>query len=145
MKNDLVLVELRRIADEHAGKLLPRDIVEAARPEGAPLHSQFEWDDTEAAERWRIHQARMLLNVVVEYIDTGDGAYSVQAFVSLRPDRITDSGYTRTVGVLSNVRQRQQLLEDALEELAAFREKYRALRELASIFEAMKKVRKKIA
>ena len=29
-------------------------VVEAARPEDAPLHSYFEWDDTEAARRYRL-------------------------------------------------------------------------------------------
>lgn len=39
-------------------------VVDAARPEDAPLHPVFEWDDSIAAERHREHQARNLIRSV---------------------------------------------------------------------------------
>ena len=35
------------------GRLSPLDLVEASRPEDAPLHNEFEWNDTIAAQKWR--------------------------------------------------------------------------------------------
>ena len=39
-------------------------VVDAARPDDAPLHPAFEWDDSIAAERHREHQARNLIRSV---------------------------------------------------------------------------------
>ena len=39
-------------------------VVDAARPEDAPLHPGFEWNDSIAAERHREHQARNLIRSV---------------------------------------------------------------------------------
>lgn len=41
-----------------------RAVVDAARPEDSPIHDQFEWDDSEAAEQYRIAQARRLVRSI---------------------------------------------------------------------------------
>jgi len=56
--------ELDRIRVAHNG-LRPADVVDESRPEDAPLHPVFEWQDPIAAERWREHQARDLIRQVV--------------------------------------------------------------------------------
>jgi hypothetical protein len=55
--------ELTRIYNEH-GALSAQVVVDAARPEDAPLHPAFEWDDSTAAEAYRREQARTLIKVV---------------------------------------------------------------------------------
>lgn len=40
------------------GKVVPSDLVEAARPEDSPAHPGFEWDDEVAGREYRLHQAR---------------------------------------------------------------------------------------
>ena len=60
--------ELQKIYKEH-GKLTPEMVVEYAKDENSPLHEHFDWDDSEAARKWRVHQARMLVckvNIVSE-------------------------------------------------------------------------------
>ena len=42
--------ELELIAEAHGGILYPRDVVEFAKDEETALHSQFTWDDSEAAD-----------------------------------------------------------------------------------------------
>lgn len=88
----------------------------------ATLHSQFDWDDSSAAGKYRIHQARQLIRVVVSYEKVGDGkpvAYRV--FVSLTPDRETvGGGYRLASTVLSDEDQRRQLLLDARDEMKRF-------------------------
>lgn len=56
--------ELHRIATEH-GHLSSELVVEEARPESAALHPAFEWDDSVAGERYRVHQASTLVRAVV--------------------------------------------------------------------------------
>jgi hypothetical protein len=78
--------ELLAIRDAN-GRLTAPLVVEAARPEDAPLHSQFEWDDGVAAEKYRLTQARHLITSVKVRFVQSDGTYGrVNEFMSvLRP------------------------------------------------------------
>lgn len=49
---------------ETAGYLTASAVVEAARDPSSPLHGEFEWDDSEAAVRYRLYQARTLIRRV---------------------------------------------------------------------------------
>lgn len=142
MSNPIIITELKRIAAAHNGKLMPADVVESARPKSSPLHSRFEWDNTEAAERYRLWQARQLISVTVEYLGSGEQASLEKVFVSLTTDR-DRGGYRSLVTVMSDQQHRERLLEDALDEMRRFHKKYKELNELAAVFEAMKQVSKK--
>lgn len=141
-----IVAELKRIAQENDGVLKAEAVVEAARPPASPLHNSFEWDDNEAAERWRIYQARNLIRVSVEFLNVpGSEPVKVSAFVSLTPDREQEGGgYRLMINVMSRKESREQLLEDALAELKTFEDKYAGLKELAEVFAASRKARKRI-
>lgn len=55
--------ELARITAQHDG-LTPAVVVDESRPDDAPLHPVFEWDDAVAAELHRQHQADTLIKSV---------------------------------------------------------------------------------
>jgi len=58
------------VALEHRGRLTAAAVVDSARDPQSPLHRYFEWDDTSAAESWRLEQARSLIRsvrVIVTY------------------------------------------------------------------------------
>lgn len=130
------LERLRRTAAD--GILQPRAVVEAARDPESPLHPEFEWDDTDAAEKWRLYQARNLINVVVRYVDAGHGKQiACRVYASLTSDRQGEGGYRLVTDVLADSALRQQLLADARADMKRFRDKYRDLEELADVFEAM--------
>jgi hypothetical protein len=57
--------ELERIKQQNGGYMKSRDVVDASRPESAPLHPAFEWDDWRAAENYRRHQASTLIRALV--------------------------------------------------------------------------------
>lgn len=133
--SDVVVEELKSIAKKHRGILSPQDVVEAAEPKSSPLHSHFEWDDTEAGRKYRLEQARQLIRVSVEMIEGAN--VESRVFVSLSSDRIGDGGYRTLVSVLSTERGRAALLTDAISELRTFRRKYERLRELAEVFRAI--------
>jgi hypothetical protein len=46
------------------GVLSPADVIDAARNPNSAMHSQFEWDDSEAAQAYRLQQARALIRRV---------------------------------------------------------------------------------
>lgn len=135
------LAELKRIAKEHGGVLTPGDVVAAAADETSPLHSAFEWDDSEAARKYRLEQARHIIRVTVEVIGGGDNGRQIQAFVSVRSDRTDAGGYRHAPTLMRSKDGRAAILETALWELEAFQKKYAALNELADVFAAIKAAR----
>jgi hypothetical protein len=114
-------------------------VVECARPPRSPLHSHFCWDDTKAAEQYRLWQARELIQVVVHVLP--GRSIETRAYVSLRDSRGGENGYRALVDVLSDTDLRRRLLQDALAELRYFEEKYRDLKELAQLFLVSRKLR----
>lgn len=47
------------------GELTAAAVLDESRPEDAPLHAAFEWDDSKAAEHYRLQQSRQLIKAVV--------------------------------------------------------------------------------
>lgn len=116
---------------EADGNLNAQALVDVSRPEDAPLHGAFEWDDARAGEEWRRHQARNIINAIVIREEEKE---PVRAFFNL-----TTEG-NRYMSVTAIVRQEdkyRQLLEDAREELKTFRRKYESLAELQTLFSCM--------
>jgi hypothetical protein len=142
MQND-ILRELKEISAKRDGRLLATDVVAYAKNPKTALHSQFEWDDTEAARAFRIEQARRLIRITVTLIKTPTKEESVRAFVSLSSDRTQGGGYRDIEAVLSSKTMREQLLADAMAELEVFRLKYKHVKELVEVFRVIKRVKKR--
>jgi hypothetical protein len=68
----IAATELERLSKKNGG-LTPPDVVGAARPKDAPLHSAFEWDNGLAAEQFRLVQARTLIRAVQVVYEDSDG------------------------------------------------------------------------
>jgi hypothetical protein len=137
MKNEEIKNELKRLMEENGGVLLPQSVVDAARDDESPLHDQFEWDNSKAAEAHRLHQARMLIRCTVVFEERTQT--NIKAFVSLSTDRTT-GGYRETVAVMRHKDMREIALQDALDELERVQTKYGHIKELASVFKAVKRV-----
>ncbi|MCX8016489.1 MAG: hypothetical protein N2690_01105 [Rhodocyclaceae bacterium] len=60
---DAAAKELERLARNHKA-LTPRIVIDAARNPASALHDAFDWDDSSAAEKWRLYQARELIRSV---------------------------------------------------------------------------------
>ena len=122
---------------ERNGNLTPSALVDESRPEDAPLHGRFEWDDEQAAELYREQQARQIIHSIEVVVE--GASEPVKAFVSLRVGG-TERRYERTEVALSNPDSREMVLKDALSELRAFEKKYSQLAELAEVLAAIRKV-----
>ena len=120
-----VYEEITSIGDE----IKPEQIVEKARDENTELHKCFEWDDTKAAEKWRLHQAR---NVVCELVFKQENLQDKEEYVPIRVLCKTDSNsyYKVPEIVFKNADEHEKLLQSAMAELQAFKRKYHALTEL---------------
>ena len=133
---------------ESEGKLTPHDLVEVSRPEDAPMHKAFEWNDAVAAERYREMQASYIIRSIVVKPETT--TEPVRGFVSIAKPLADEDEvpvkpkheYRAINNVLSDESMRSQMLANALAELAAFRRKYVTLTELAEVFAAIDRAMK---
>lgn len=131
--------ELREIERANGGVLLPEAVVERAADTQSALHGAFEWDDTEAARKYRLEQARQLIRVSVVYEPYVK--QNVQAFVSVKIDRYDEGGYRYMPTLLRSKDGRAAVLETAIWELDAFQRKYNGIEELAGVFAESKKLK----
>lgn len=54
-------IEVMSSLEDRKGRLQPNDVLEEAENVGSPLHPFFEWDDSVAAQAYRLEQARVLI------------------------------------------------------------------------------------
>lgn len=132
----VMIGELKTLVARHGGSISPELVLQAARNKNSVLHDRFEWDDSEAAEKYRMIQARYMLSVAVEVLP-GTRTRS-RVFVSLSKDRYSGGGYRTTVDVMNDTQMHQQMLDDALENMEHFRQRYQYLKELKLVINAMK-------
>ena len=118
---------------ESSGGLTPANLVNASRPDDAPLHGCFEWDDSVAAEKYRERQASYIIRSIEVSVERS--SEPVRAFVPVVSE---NSREFRSIGVvLRSSDSREALLDSAKRELMAFVRKYRALNELSDVFAAI--------
>lgn len=130
-----ILNELTEIQRTHGGLLDPHDVVEYAKNKKTALHSRFDWNDTEAAAKWRLEQARRLIRVMVTVVE--DFPKECRAFVSLKKDQRNGGGYRAVISILKDDKLRGQLMEDVLSDMIAFQKKYKQIKELVGVFKEM--------
>lgn len=114
-------------------KLTAQDLVDVSRPETAPLHSQFEWDDGIAGEEWRKHQARHIINMLI--IRT-EKAEPIRAFFKIDTSKGCNK-YESIKTIVNTPDKHQMLIDQAFRELQAFRAKYSALKELGPVWRGL--------
>jgi hypothetical protein len=137
--------ELEKVYKESGGdKLLPSHVVSWAEkhPKSA-LHRRFEWNDTVAGQKYRIYQARHIIEEIYLTPDYSKFKYSAPEWISLTPDRV-EGGYRKLLDVLSDKEMRQQLLIDAFRDFEVWQRKYQMIKELNDIIESALKVKKRL-
>ena len=117
------------------GMLTAKNLVDISRPEDAPLHNAFEWNNTIAAEQYREEQARKIIRSLVIVKEDRE---PVRMFFNLVRK---DPEYKHIDVIMRDADDREKLLQLALRELETFKKKYETLTELASVFEAIDQVK----
>lgn len=110
-----------------AGELTPRVVVDVARDPGHPLHNRFEWDDSVAGEKYRLHQARELIRIAVEFVDGTDGPVKVRSFHSV--NRVDGPTYEPVADIKTDPFMSKLVLQAAEREWKSLYQKYAHLAE----------------
>lgn len=106
-----------------------RDIVDRARPPESRIHPLFDWNNAQAAERWRQHQARNALNALRVVVRESEGMGKPQTQIVHIHVKATDGrrGYTTLESASLRPEYREQIMEDAWRFLDAFERRFRNL------------------
>jgi hypothetical protein len=91
---EIIKVALASI-ETATGELTDDAVVQAARDPGHVLHGYFDWDDTTAAAKWRLQQARRLITSVTVRVSFDEQTVVVPVYVR-SPDALPhQQGYAR--------------------------------------------------
>lgn len=125
---EVLAAELEQIRLD--GELTARRVVDAAKPEVAPLHPAFEWDDDKAADEFRLIQARTLIRAIVVTEEEEDRP-PMSVYVHV-PDAEEPSGkYMPTEIVIEDIEEYERALTDAQRYLTSAEHRFHELRALA--------------
>lgn len=133
IKPEVAAKELQKI--EQNDKLTPEAVVNAAKDKNNPLHVCFDWNNKQAGERWRKHQARQLIGSIIVEIKINE-PHDVRSYVNLN---IKDEGqaYCNIHSVFEDDEKMQIIIDQAKAKLQA------AAKQLA-VFNKLQEVSKKI-
>ncbi len=136
----VVFDELRTI-EKRTGGLEPPEIVEVARNPDSVLHGEFEWDDRAAAERWRIRQARSLVQEIVFIPLAPDGTPKKNLREPIRAFFTVHEGerqfYQFTFTVAAEPDKREQVAARLRQEIRRWRLRAKEFDEFAKIVAAV--------
>lgn len=136
---------LEMLRKHFKGELTPQDVVDDARKNNSPLHGLFEWNDGLAAEQYRLAQARSLIrSVVAIYKDDEPERPVVRAHAFTHIPEGETSHYRDTAHALSQKDTRDAVLQRAWRELAAWRLRYKSLKEFAGFIETVERMEKEL-
>ena len=119
------------------GEINPEYLVDKAKDESNLLHECFEWNDTIAAGKYRVIQAKDLIRTLVKVDKIGDEEKETRAVVSVAFSEGEQRKYYMSTVVMQNECARKNLLRDAYNDCRIFAEKYSTLTELESVLKAI--------
>ena len=112
---------LQAIRDEH-GALTPRLVVDTAADPDHPLHSRFDWDDSTAADKWRIEQAGQLLRIT--YRPDPTKPVELRFFAAVRGENTPTADYVPTAEALADEFTAELLLRQMKRDWQTFKRRY---------------------
>lgn len=139
--------EIEKIKSRNEGDITPEMLVKAAKSRKSRLHPAFTWDDTEASQQWRLHEARNMLGaIMIVYEESPKRPVRKYSHVSVSTKKSGKSGesepskvYRSTEDALKDPETRVEILQRALNKLITIRQEFSQLQELGIVFREIDK------
>lgn len=135
---------LEQVEQKH-GKVTPETLLDEVENDAStPLRKCFEWKDGEAAHKYRLMQAGLLIRAIQVRVTVEEkpmNAEPMRAFVNIKPSKTAARIYRNTVDVMSDAALRAQVIQKALDELQTWENRYRQYRELGAIISSVQRGR----
>jgi hypothetical protein len=128
-----VAEELERIRIENGQQLRTKDVVVQASAEDSPLHPCFTWDDTAAAHKYRMHEARELIRSIVVLKNETDKPTPVywNVIIKKTENATAEQFYQNTTVLMKRPEEYASALRGILGDLTAAQAGLEQLRALA--------------
>lgn len=143
LRNEQIRAALAAVAAANNNLLNPAQVVQAARDPSSVLHTEFEWDDSEAADMYRLAQAGALVRRVKFTLIREDQEKktikltTTRAYQSRPSQRTPEGGYESVEQIIADKEKRGELIDQVLKELAAYRKRYSDIVALSSVWDAI--------
>ena len=126
VKAEKVAAHFKKLESKY-GEVTSRNFLDSARSEKSEMHKLFDWDDTSAAEKYRLYQASVVicsLKVTVKEFED-DEPTTIRAFVNVSDK---DSGsFINIKKAMEDHDKSGKVLSDARMELTRFKNKFNNL------------------
>ena len=119
--------------------LTASSLLEKAKNKDSILHKEFEWDDNVASHKWRLYQARLLINDIKIIINE----IEVYAFENVNVEKgeiIPQRQYLSAPEIMDDDVLRKQVLIRAKKHIKYWRDMYAQYEEFSPIFEVIDEV-----
>jgi len=133
--------DAKKVAEEinSINEITPSSVLESARDKDSELYKCFTWDDGIAAEKWRLEEARKIIrNLVVQKKEDAEVETTPIRMFFKDSDEVTTGSYKPISMIVRDEDKYESLLQQAMKELRAFKNKYSMLTELDYIIELIK-------
>ena len=113
-------------------ELTPQKVVDLARDENNNLHNDFEWDNDIAGEKYRLIQAREMIQLLA--FEPKESNHEPTRVYQISTEKTV---YKPVEVIFKNDDEYQALLKRAYAELQAIRKRYSSIVELEQVFNAI--------
>lgn len=139
---EAIVKELGELEKEH-GFLTNEIVLERAKMHGSTLHDLIEWNDKEAAHKYRKTQASLIMNGIVLQ-EIGSSVQVPYFYKVALPDPANRGEITSGTVSIGNMEHHPDMLAEYLdrgrERLKRFRDRYAGIKEFAPVLEQINKV-----
>ena len=127
--------------EQRDGEVTSKAFLDESRPEDSATHSLFEWNDSVAAEKYRLQQAGHIINQLeIEFVcdETTSEKKEIEivpAFVNTLPKSpMASARFLNVRTAMDDEETRSIVLANAMRELKAFHRKYANISAFAKLF-----------
>lgn len=124
---------LQDLAKKNGNELTPKNVVDAARSKDSVLHKAFEWDDKVAGDKYRLMQARVLINSVKVVIEGKKKQAFFNARITVNDKPIQK--YFPVERVKDDKGIRLAILQELVREIRHLQDKYKSVVELDGLID----------
>ena len=131
--------------------LTAENLLKKASKKSSSLYEFFDWDNSSAGEKWRLQQARNVINEIKIVVEDKE-IYAFESVIvnveELKPTASIQKGFNKReyksiVEIMNKEEYRKQLVQRALAEVIYWKERHSELTELSEIFSLIKETKKK--
>lgn len=104
--------------EESEGHVTAQSVIKAAEPKSSPIHKAFEWDDSIAAEQYRIEQARSLIKSIEIIEASGSDTVATPIYFHVPQSPVAESYYKSRDVLIQDVDEWQRAVGAARSQVA---------------------------